>query len=191
VKNQAQFTEYIKGTVNKAVKRVNRGIQGNYPFDNLFVYPKDPTTFFPLVKRFYLRPVFVWVPEFFWPTAFSLGYPPCPNCQNAEHVRSKGWNTESRRAIMSDHCCDLICYRYTCIKCESYIKNSKDPKAKKISHTFNAWDPDVLSQLPEYIRHAFPFLLTARSGIMLTMLDDFCDDVVHGGHPTSSPYSFL
>jgi hypothetical protein len=35
VKNQAQFIEYIKGTVNMAVKRVNRGIQGNYPFNNL------------------------------------------------------------------------------------------------------------------------------------------------------------
>ena len=63
---------------------------------------------------------------------------------------------------------------------DTHTKNPKDPKAKKINHTFNAWDSDVLSQLPEYIRHAFPFLLTARSGIMLSMLDRFCDDMVHG-----------
>jgi hypothetical protein len=81
---------------------------------------------------------------------------------------------------MRDHCCDLICYRYTCLSCESHTKNSRDPKVKKTSHTFNAWDPDVLSQLPEYIRLAFPFLLTTRSGILLSILDGFCDDVVHG-----------
>lgn len=184
VENQVQFMEYVKKTISKAIKRVNRGIQGSYPFDNLFIHPRDPTTQFPLVERFYMRPIFVWVPEFFWPTAFSSA-PPCPNCKNAEHVHSKGWNTESRRAIMRDRCCDLICYRYVCLKCESIAKISRDAKTK-INYTFNGWDPDVLSQLPKYIQDAFPFLLTARSGILLSILDNICDDVVHGRGFTSA-----
>src|SRR5262249_34436430 len=140
VKNQAEFIEYVKKTINKAIKRENSGIKGSFPFDDLFVHPKNPTTLFPLVERFYMRPVFVWVPEFFWPWAFPSGYPPCPTCQKTEYIRSKCWNTESRRVVMADRCCDLICYRYACLNCKSHKKLSHDPEVKQISYTFNAWD---------------------------------------------------
>jgi len=80
---------------------------------------------------------------------------------------------------LQDQCCDLIGYRYVCHHCELQ-KNARESEAKKINHTFNAWDSNVLSQLPKFVQHSFPFLLTSKSGILLSMLDHLCDDLVHG-----------
>ncbi|CAM9602215.1 unnamed protein product, partial [Ectocarpus sp. 8 AP-2014] len=60
----------------------------------------------PPVGAYYLKKVFVWVPEYIWD---GIEYIPCPHCD--ERAQPDGWNTEPRRVFLEDDVCYLIGYR--------------------------------------------------------------------------------
>lgn len=113
--DQGEFVSSIKATVNDAMKRNwGKSASGTYPFSQLLIYPDDPTMCrtSPRLSNFYLKPVFVFIPEFVWPQLFPHGRPPCPNCSEEEsHVIVNNW-IQPRRITLEDRCGELLGYRY-------------------------------------------------------------------------------
>lgn len=113
--NQFEFIRDIKARITNAMRRnPDKAATGIYPFPQLMIYPDDPLTssFVPDARSFYLRPVFVFVPEFYWPHIFPKGKPPCPNCTSAqERVVVNNW-ISPRRVVMEDQCADVLGFRY-------------------------------------------------------------------------------
>lgn len=111
---QCDFVSDIKMQISKSMVRPsNRAASGVYPFQQLMVIPKDPSIarFIPSINEYYLRPVFVFIPEFVWPHLFPKGRPPCPHCSAAdEKVVVNNW-IEPRQIILEDRCADLLGYR--------------------------------------------------------------------------------
>jgi hypothetical protein len=95
---------------------------------------------------FMLRDVFVWHPAAIFQ---GDGYPACPKCKTKlpSLVQYHGWG-DYREVVCKSTCIQLITTRY---KCFNYGCTAG---------TFHAYDSDVLSQYPAYIKHAFPFFLT-------------------------------
>ena len=98
---QSKFLAQIK---EKILGSAPNHIIGEYPFDDLWVHPPNPT----MLKTFHsedhhLRSVFVWIPEFTFPAAFPEGRPP--------RVIAKGFTQKgSRQAFLRNSCCDLLGY---------------------------------------------------------------------------------
>lgn len=115
VTNQLDFVLSIKTTISeKMTRHLDRPASGIYPFPSLMVYPDDPlsVSLIPDVRSFYLRPVFVFLPEFYWPHIFPKGRPPCPNCSpSQERVVVNNW-IQTRRVILDNQCADLLGFRY-------------------------------------------------------------------------------
>jgi len=60
----------------------------------------------PPLDPFYVKKVFVWVPEYIWG---DIEWIPCPHC--GERAQPDGWNTEPRRVFLEDDVCYMIGYR--------------------------------------------------------------------------------
>jgi len=148
----------------------------------MWIFPPNPTRGFPDPKNYWIKPVFLWIPEYFWPEMFQKGRLPCPNCKTDTNVTSEGWNPNCRSAIIQDQCCRILSFRYKCTLCsENARKNKGDTRdGKKTYATFNGYDEKVLNLLPSHIKDSFPFIITARSGIHISLLDKLADDLMHG-----------
>lgn len=57
------------------------------------------------MEPFYLKKVFVWVPEYTWDEII-----PCPHCGG--RAQPDGWNTEARRVFLEDDVCYMIGFRF-------------------------------------------------------------------------------
>jgi len=190
--HQERFLESIKKKISNATVRSKNGtkFKAAFPYSDLWVHPPDPTRGFPDLQTYWLQPVFIWIPEFFWPDDFPKGRLPCPNCKIDTHVTSEGWNKNTRYVILQDRCCRLLSFRYKCNACDQTLKQSKTklnslnldrtPDNEKIFASFNAFDDRVLQLMPAHIRSSFPFIMTARSGIQLTLIDKLADDLMFG-----------
>jgi hypothetical protein len=110
---------------------------------------------------FMLRDVFVWHPAAIFQ---GDGYPACPKCKTKlpSLVQYHGWG-DYREVVCKSTCIQLITTRY---KCFNYGCTAG---------TFHAYDSDVLSQYPAYIKHAFPFFLTHRKAIDRELLQEISD----------------
>lgn len=113
--NQLEFVSSIKTRISESMIRfTDKPAKGTYPFPDLMIFPKDPLNgvLIPNLKSFYLRPVFVFIPEFYWPQHFPNGRPPCPNCTSSqESVVVNNW-ISPRRVVLDDQCADLLGFRY-------------------------------------------------------------------------------
>ena len=58
------------------------------------------------MEPFYLKKVFVWVPEYMWD---NIGHIPCPHCGG--RAQPDGWNTEALRVFLEEDVCFLIGFR--------------------------------------------------------------------------------
>ena len=184
---QDRFIAEIKKKINNAVTRNISGAKFNtpYPFPDLWVYPPNPTATFPNRENYWLQPIFVWVPEYFWPDVFPKARVPCPNCGIDTHVKSEGWNQNARIGILQDNCCRIISFRYKCTVCEEdartlKLQNKERNCTAKIFGSFSALDERVLKLLPTFIQKSFPFIVTARSAIDIKLADKLADDLMHG-----------
>ncbi|SPQ94150.1 unnamed protein product (mitochondrion) [Plasmodiophora brassicae] len=119
-------------------------------------------------NRFYVYDVFVWDPE----TMASDIPIHCPHCRQRRSARQAkpgdynvvhhSW-TAGRRVVTRDSCYFIIARTYRCTRC----KGSKAP-----SYTFSAYHENFLSQLPDFIRVQFPALLTHRSAIDNSIIEE-------------------
>lgn len=129
---QSKFLKWIKGEISASSPG---HVITSFPFKDLWVHPPNPTML-PSVnlEDFHLRSVFVWIPEFTFPTAFPDGRPPCPRCKTTKHVIAKGFTQkESRRAILRDSCCDVLGYFYHCHGCQNKNKGKDKVRFEKRS----------------------------------------------------------
>lgn len=77
--------------------------------------------------------------------------------------------------------------RYTCDGCTAH--NTTAIESERRPASFHAWDTACLERLPEYVSKEFPFILTHRSGIDISLGDRLADELVHGkGFASAAKY---
>ncbi|CAB1098484.1 unnamed protein product [Ectocarpus sp. CCAP 1310/34] len=115
----------------------------------------------------------MWVPEYMWD---EIDCVPCPRC--GERGQPDGWNTDARRVFLEQDVCYFIGYRYYCKRCTdaNAMKNNED----RTTVTFNAWDPDVLGRMNDFVSKEFPFVLTRKGATSRSLVDRLADDLLEG-----------
>ena len=105
-----QLLEHVHHTFVKSLQRkVNAimAVKSRSPFTDFMVYPPGPAfRGLPVCDHYYRRPCFVWMVEL----ACSRHFPGrlhCPVCKSSRGIKRKEWC--SRRAILRDGSCDIIC----------------------------------------------------------------------------------
>ncbi|CAN0526776.1 unnamed protein product, partial [Laminaria digitata] len=93
VQPQRRFIDEIKSNVKKCRKHENGGVKriSEFPYSGGWAYPPLPALQkaggLPSVEPFYLKKVFVWVPEYTWD---EIEHIPCPHCGG--RAQPDGWN---------------------------------------------------------------------------------------------------
>ena len=62
------------------------------------------------MEPFYVKKVFVWVPEYVWD---EIEHIPCPHCGG--RAQPDGWNYEARRVYLEEDVCYMIGFRCDCL----------------------------------------------------------------------------
>lgn len=136
-------------------------VQGKWPFNSLWYHPPDMSisanTARPLVaENYYLKSLFIWVPEYLYREEFPLGVLPCPSCRGTDKVVSEGFNPHGPRRVYGvDDVYYIVCKRYRCLSCNS---------------SFNGTDQRVLDLIPADIMSLFPAYVSNRSAIDLRVV---------------------
>lgn len=115
--------------------------------------------------------------------------PHCPICDDNSFVTSKGFNPP-RRVIMGTETGLLLSKRYECSNCSSpdakgktSNQNKKNKKKRKRSDpsdtdgkgsvfSFNLYDEKVVAKLPGKIREAMPSIVTSKTIIMKSVVNN-------------------
>ncbi|KAJ3310268.1 hypothetical protein HDU76_003407, partial [Blyttiomyces sp. JEL0837] len=189
---KAYLTMSMRKLPPKLLPKVLHDYLDKYCTNNLqtfWLYPPEPSFVFPPRPQLaYLKPVWIWNPENRMPLLFpsttgKKHVPPCPNCHTSDFVESNGW-AEARLGILRDNTCYLLTRRFICHTCSkspsTSSPTSSPTKKPKQTSTFNGWDERVLAQYPACISRRFEFMLTKRSGVSLSVLEDIMDGPING-----------
>ncbi|BGP42409.1 hypothetical protein JCM10449v2_006414 [Rhodotorula kratochvilovae] len=111
------------------------------------------------------EPEQLYAPRFFYWDPFPLvaGGAQCPKASCARRRLARhGRSNRPRRVADAKDCIYLFGQRYRC---------GTSAGTSGCGQTFIAWDPRLLDQLPEWLRAAFPFVLTHRGACTSDVLD--------------------
>ncbi|KAJ3088821.1 hypothetical protein HK102_007837 [Quaeritorhiza haematococci] len=183
-KAQSDFIETVKAAAKQLMDQHQEVPFWFEPPNSAFDYPKK--------DAFTVKKVFVWVPEFQFPKMYpNNNLPASPTCDPKARakVTREAWS-RPRRVVMDDQCCYILCYRYKC-EHSSHQKpgSGKDQTSEegeilagktRTPASFATWDDRFLATAPLVVRNQFPFILTARSGILRSLALRLVDDVVSG-----------
>ena len=123
-------------------------------------------------KRLQWGRLLVWLPEFVYRRFFESARPPCKWHRGCcDCVRTNDFlNPMGPRMVVDSNSVFFIwCGVYEC---------KERRQAGKHPYRFNGYDQDVLSQLPKNIAAKFPALLTRRSAISTSVIQDMISSVM-------------
>jgi hypothetical protein len=143
------ITDLKTGKIHMAnTKKGEQWIYAPEPSCSLSMHDLSPDSF-------YLPKVFIWLPDETWPDLVRTL--PCPRCRKTE-TKVKGFELDRwRRVVSHDQCYFIIGRRHFCKHCSASFLN---------------YNPDSVVQLHPTVSHAFPAILSHRSGLDKTLLWD-------------------
>ncbi|KAI9103392.1 hypothetical protein DFS34DRAFT_691898, partial [Phlyctochytrium arcticum] len=120
---------------------IRRFLGSSYTVDTALGCQEAPSNEFPVLSHFFLRPVYVWIPELQFPGMVKGNKPPCPYYQKTSTVTRDGFSRTLRRVIMEDCIGYLLSYRYGGWRRYVTRWHISMPLAPKISHAITNGAP--------------------------------------------------